>query len=423
MVSRITYFLGIIFFATVSLVARGQKDDSGNGLSFYHDNPEWQANWIKMGEASAKEIGLELQPLEYETTVYINRIKVDLPTGRAPSLFKWWFGYQAKELVDAGLLEDLGPLWDKIGENYPQGTREAMSIDGFTYGIPLHLNYWVWFYSKSALEKIGREAPQTWDEFIEILALCKEKGISGIGNTIGKSRWTSFIIFQELLLHSDAQLYQNLMAGKARYTDPAVVNVMELWKELLDKGYFAPMDATYTEDIPAMMAEGSLAFAPFGDWWGGNLANQGLVSGEDYAAFILPAITPAGEGAVAIEAAPLVIGKNAKNIDEAKAWLEWYSKSRSAAETLWATFKFATTKNISPATVQAEDPVLASIGEAAAGYSQKVVRFWEATPTGIVEAAVDEFNTMLSNPGDYMAILERIDRAATEVWPEYGVDY
>ena len=70
------------------------------------------------------------------------------------------------------------------------------------------------------------------------------------------------------------------MAGKARYTDPGVVAVMELWKELLDKGYFAPMDAA--EDIPAML--GSLTFAPFGDWYGGNLTNQGLISGKDYGA-------------------------------------------------------------------------------------------------------------------------------------------
>ena len=73
----------------------------------------------------------------------------------------------------------------------------------------------------------------------------------------------SFIVFQELLLHSNAQLYKDLMAGKARYTHAGVVAVMELWKELLDKGYFAPMDATYTEDIPAMLAEGSLTLAPF----------------------------------------------------------------------------------------------------------------------------------------------------------------
>ena len=51
------------------------------------------------------------------------------------------------------------------------------------------------------------------------------------------------------------------------------------------------------------------------------------------------------------------------------------------------------------------------------------MRFWEATPTGIVEVAVDEFNTMLANPDDYMAILDRIDSTAAEVWPEYGVDY
>lgn len=383
----------------------------GTEFTFYHDNPEWQLLWEKMGEASAEDINLRLIPTELETTVYQNKIKIDLSSDRAPALFKWWFGFQAKPLVDAGLLCDLGPLWDEIEDNFGEGVRDAMTIDGFTYGVPLHVNYWVWYYSKPALEKIGCEVPTTWDEFLDVLEKGKQAGIYGIGNTIGNSRWTSFIIFQELLLHSNAQLYADLMAGNASYLDPEVIEVMELWKDLLDKGYFAPMDATYPTDFPAMIKEGSLLFTPMGDWFNGTLADQGVIPGEEFGAMILPAIKPAGEGAVATEMSPLCVGENSKNKEEAIAWLKWYATDPDAAAAEWDQFKFAPTNNIDKETIIKDDPVKAQIAELAKACPTKIIRFWECTPVPVVEEAVDQFNTMLVEPTKYMDILKAIQAA------------
>jgi ABC-type glycerol-3-phosphate transport system substrate-binding protein len=401
--------------------AEGQKEKPKqkamkSEFSFYHDNPEWQSRWEAMGAASKADINLELLANEMETTVYMNKIKVDLNSNRAPALFKWWFGFQAKPLVDAGLLYDLGTLWDEVGDNFGSGVRDAMTIDGFTYGIPLHVNYWVWYYSKPALAKIGCDVPKTWDEFLTVLEKGRKAGIYGIGNTIGNSRWTSFIIFQELLLHSDSQLYADLMAGNASYLNPKVVKVMELWKDLLDKGYFAPMDATYPTDFPAMMKEGSLLFVPMGDWYNGVLSGQGLLPGDDFGAIILPAIAPEGEGSVATEMSPLCIGKNAVEKEEALAWLKWYSTDPDAAAAEWNQFHFAPTDNIDKATILRDDPVKAQIAELAKACPTKIIRFWECTPVPIVEEAVDQFNKMLVEPDKYMEVLTSIEAKAKETF-------
>ena len=392
-------------------------------MKFFHDNPEWQQIFEGLGKLSAEEIGIQANPTEFDTQVYKSRVKVDLTTKRAPAVFKWWFGYRAQELLAADLVADLSDVWDQVEEFYPAGIREALTQNGVAYGFPLHVSYWVWYYNKPLYEKHGLELPKTWDEFMQQLAFFKEQGVSGIGNTIGQSRWTSFIVFQEILYRIDADFYTQLVNGKAHWSDPKVVQAMELWKEMLDKGYFAPMDATYVDDLPRMMKEGTLAFAPFGDWYGGILQQQGLESGKDFGVFIPPAITPAGEGAIILEISPLMSGKNSSELDLAQKWFVWYSSSQKAAEYHWDTLKANPTTHVSAEVIAETDPARVEEMQLLEKYPTKLIRFWEATPVEIVEYAVDAFNTMLVEPEKYMELLEGIEATAKETWPNYGVEY
>ncbi|RLE11182.1 hypothetical protein DRJ04_08520 [Candidatus Aerophobetes bacterium] len=391
-------------------------------IKLYHDNPEWQSFWEEMGEASAQDIGVRAVPTAFETQVYKSRIKVDLPTSRAPSVFKWWFGYRAFELMKAGLLADLSDVWAKVEKNYPPGIKEALTIDGVPYALPFNVGYWVWFYSKAVYKKYNLVLPKTWDEFMKQLEFLKSKGVYGIGNTIGKSRWTSFIVPMELIYRVDADFYVRLMNGKAHYTDPEAVKAMEIWKEMLEKGYFAPMDATYVEDLPRMLKEGTLAYAPFGDWYGGILQQQGLVPEQDYGVFIPPPITPRGKDSIILEISPLCAGKNSPDLEAAKEWYVWYAGKHSA-QILWEKLRFVNTVHITADEIKKGDPTLAHEMDLIKNYPNKMIRFWEATPVEIVEYAVDAFNTMLVHPDQYMVLLKGIEEKAKEVWPKYGVNY
>jgi ABC-type glycerol-3-phosphate transport system substrate-binding protein len=403
----------------------GKKEKKGKvqEMTLYHDNPEFQEFWTNMGEASGAEAGVLAIPVELETSVYMTRVKVDLTADRAPAVFKWWFGYPAYELVMADLLMDLSDVWEEVGHNFPEGVQEALTINNVTYAFPFLTAYWVWFYSKPVYDRFDLEPPETWDEFMDQLALFKKNGVSGIGNTIGKSNWTSFIIPMELLIRMDADFYLDLMAGRAHWTDPMVVEMMELWKDMLERDYFAPMDATYAVDIPRMMKEGSLAFAPYGDWYGGIMQDQGLVPEVDYGVFILPAMNPEGEGAVAFEISPLCVGKNSKEAELGKEWMKWYG-TESAAQLLWEQRRFAPTVHISPDVIAEDDPILAQIIAMLDDYPKKLIRLWEATPVEIKQQAVDAFNAMMVEPDRYMELLESIEKVAVETWPNYGVtDY
>lgn len=414
--------IGFVIVAVSLLVS--VNTSFAKDVKLFHDNPEWQKLWQEFGELSGQEIGVKLVPTDLETEVYKARIKVDLTTSRAPAIFKWWFGYRAQELVQAGLLADLGGVWDKVGSNFAPGVREGLSQDNMTYAFPLLISYWVWYYNKPLFEKEGLTLPQTWDEFMKLLADLKARGIYGIGNSIGTSRWTSFIIFEDLLYRIDVNAYNDLMNGKIHWTDPRVVQAMKIWQEMLANGYFAPMDLEYTTDFPRLFKEGKLAFAPFGDWYGGILQQQGLVSGKDYGVFIPPAITPAGEGAIVFEMSPLVVGKNSPDAADAQKWFEWYATSPKAAQFLWEKFHFVvTTTHISADEIAKQDPTLAQELELVKAYPKALIRFWEATPVEIVEHAVDEFNNMRTDPSKYQDVINSIEAKAKEIWPKYGVQY
>ena len=50
--------------------------------------------------------------------------------------------------------------------------------------------------------------------------------------------------------------------------------------------------------------------------------------------------------------------------------------------------------------------------------AQPRLRYWEATPPDIVDAAVDELARFMTNPDQYMDVLEAIQQKADQVWAE-----
>jgi len=418
-----TLMVGIVLMLVSALTVVQAGDITT--FTFYHDNPEQQARWEKIGEMSAKSIGIKMDPVPFKVEPYMTRIKMDITTSRAPGLFKWWFGFRAREFVEAGLAEDLSGVWDEAGQKVLPGVRQALTMEGITYAIPQDVSFWVWFYNKPLLEKYGFKLPETWDEFISQLEFFHSKGISGIGHTFGKSRWRAFIMFQELMERVDAHFYNDLAVGKAHWTDEPAVEAMRIWSTMLKKGFFAPMDARYVEDYPKMFLEGSLAYVPMGSWYSGTLRNAGLKSGEDYGITILPPITAKGKRAICTETGIFIVPKNSPQKEIAKKWAKWWLSSPEAAEFRLEQFKWAPWEGIVPIERLAKtDPVQAYLlGEALKPYDKVLIRFWEVTPVPIVEKSLDEFQKVMAFPDKYIEALNEMEKTAAEVWADRGVKY
>ena len=103
--------------------------------------------------------------------------------------------------------------------------------------MPLNLSYWEVIYNKHVFAKYKLAPPTTWAQFQAINKTLRTHGVTPLAATIA-GRWPSFIYFEEYLVRSHPKAYLNLMAGKIKYTDPAVVNAMNMWGAMIKEGDF-----------------------------------------------------------------------------------------------------------------------------------------------------------------------------------------
>ena len=92
-----------------------------------------------------------------------------------------------------------------------------------------------------------------------------------------------------MLAAYDPALYEGVCDGSIAYTDEKVVEVMNQWKDMLDKGYFsAPMTNV---DMAKTLATGGVAMELEPNYEANTIVDDyGLVAGEDLGTFVLPSV-------------------------------------------------------------------------------------------------------------------------------------
>ena len=124
-------------------------------------------------------------------------------------------------LAATGQLQDLTKQWDDAvaaGE-INDDLRPYYSYNGKVYAVPFVQSYWVTFYSKTAFEKAGIDAPPTtWSDLESDLG--KLKGIGEQYCTGQSEGWPSFVPFQTFVGAVSPDFYTKLTENKATFDDP-----------------------------------------------------------------------------------------------------------------------------------------------------------------------------------------------------------
>jgi len=387
-------------------------------LDLYHDKSTWTDRVDQLGQSAADAIGVGFKSVPFpDTTTYQSTVRAALLSDKAPDLFSWWFGFQMEDLVTSGGAEDLTSIWDKYlasGE-YSQGIANAYAFDNKVYAVPFNVNYWVLFYNKPLFDQQGLTLPTTWAEFMTLCETLKGKGITPMAQTT-VDRWQSFIIFEELVARTAGpQFWDDLMHGKAAYTDQQVVDAMALWKDLMDKGYFTDpaigMGTTVNTVIP-LFTQGQVAMLPIGDWFSAALVEAGLKSGEGYDAFIMPNVNDGLPNMLFFETGPLLVSARGAHKEDAVKVADWWMTAE--AQTEWCNLMGFSSPN---SQVKLENPTASHVAQLITdGKYQALQRFWEATPNDIVQTAVDEFGRFILGAGSAEDVLGTIQKNADSVW-------
>ena len=350
-------------------------------------------------------------PVDHEQ--FKTSILVQLAGGNPPDTFSYWAGARIQFVVDGGRLQNIDDIWEAndMDSQFPQAVIDnAATYDMHRYAVPLTLHWVGMFYNTALFEEHGVMTPTNWDELVAAAETFKEAGIPAFA--LGSmNRWPGQFWFDMILLRTAGNDYRNaLMSGEASYTDDEVVRAYGLWKELVDAGYFYPDANAYDWDEAAnQVANGEAAMTLMGTWIGGLYTGNGMVAGEDYDYFSFPTIDEDTPRASLGPIDTFVVSADAANPDAAKAFLAHLTSPDVQAEFALGAGNLAPSLMVDTSIY---NDVVARIAGEIANDPVFAFNYDLATPPPVAEVGLNSFSEFMANPGDYEAMLERVQADA-----------
>lgn len=388
------------------------EDKPVDSLKFYNDKGGWKDAFTQVGAASKKDTGVGMEPVGYsDSNTYTAFIRSSFRTKEKADLFTWHTGKELEDLVDQKLVAETTDQWTKAvaDGNVPEQLKQYFTFGDKQYCVPLNAGYWVMYYNKAVFKKAGiTQTPKTWPELLAVADKVKAAGVKPFYQT---NILFSFVWFETLLAGKDPDLYDALAAGKAKWTDPGVVEVMNDWKKMIDAGYFS--DPGAKTEPQAQLKNGDVAMANFGTWFSGNLNTLKMKAGTDYDFFIIPNVN-AGlpKTSMIFETGPVCSAAQSEHTSTVKKWTEWWVTPQ--AQTAWANSRGDLSFNPK---AEIKDPGLAALNKDVGGDGYRLINRWfEATPVPVANKALEVFGAFVTKPGDPMPGLQKIQAEADAYW-------
>ncbi|MFH1153079.1 MAG: extracellular solute-binding protein [Pseudomonadota bacterium] len=338
--------------------------------------------------------------------------------GYLQDVISYWAGARTQFLVDNGAMAPLDDLWEKehLDRIIPASLLEASIYNNRHYLVPFGYHCVGFFYNPRVFARAGiKAAPKTWDELKSACAILSARGIKPFA--LGaKHRWPAQFWFDYILLRTAGPDFRALlMNGQASYTDPLVKNVMTIWKELIDSGFF--LDGMTTEDwtdAANRVAGGGAAMTLMGTWITGYWRNKGKEPVTDYDFFIFPSINPGVPSTVVGPVDGLMISANSKNMGHAGELITYMTVDTSA-QSMWVRTQGALSPNVRLG-LSVYDPVMQKAVKAVADATGFAFNYDLATQPTMAEKGLTMFNQFLLSPASAEQYLQETQAVAEEVF-------
>lgn len=274
---------------------------------------------------------LNAVPIEHEA-FKVSILKA-LEDENPPELYSYWAGARTEAIVSN--LEPLDAIWEEaeLDAIFPKSLiSDACMIDGKHYLLPITQHYVAFFYNKAVFERVGIQPPANWEEFLAACDQLKANGITPIG--LGsKNQWPAQFWFDYLLLRTQPMAVREaLMSGELPYTAPEVVSTFELWKSLIDKGYFNadPNNQDWHELPLKGISEGTVGMTLMGTWAISTLEKSyNQVAGRDFGYFDFPTINEAVPTVALGPVDGLIVPSASQNTDGAMSAIAYLARKES----------------------------------------------------------------------------------------------
>jgi multiple sugar transport system substrate-binding protein/raffinose/stachyose/melibiose transport system substrate-binding protein len=314
-------------------------------------------------------------------------------------------------------LQPIDDLWaeNNLDETFPQGIAAGATYNSKKYLIPIGYHYVAFFYNKKLFDTVGAKFPTNWAELKAVAEQFKRAGIPAFA--LGsRERWPAQFWFDYLLLRTAGPEYrQALMTGQKSYNDPEVVQVMEMWQELVEADYFYPDANAYDwAEAADTVARGQAAMTLMGTWITGYYKNNlGLEPEKDYDYFAFPVVA---EGIPLAALGPIdgfVMAKGALHPQMARQFLTFLATPEPQA--VWTVGQGALPPNIHvEPTIY--DPLIQRVLKDVAAAETFAFNYDLATPPPMAEAGLNAFSEFMTRPDNYLNILQKTESSRSEVF-------
>lgn len=227
---------------------------------------------------------------------YLQKIKILATSGELPELFDADAEPYYEDIVEAGLVANIGEIFDEIGitDKYlPFALDYERFDDGSLWLIPWEANVEYFYYHKDMFEKAGLQPPATLEEFRLACTTLKGAGMTPI-SVAGKEGWP---MYRYLSMPSwrmmGNEFLDKLKIGEVSMNSDAGLADAQFFQDLgancFQEGFAS---ADYTTALN-MFLSGQSAIYYVGTWELHSLLDENSALKDDIGYFKMPVI---GEG-------------------------------------------------------------------------------------------------------------------------------
>lgn len=232
------------------------------------------------------------EPFHHKTEAYA-------AAGTLPDVMYMWPGGRSTTLHTKKLVKDLTPFIDEVRHEFSEAALQPQA-GGYLAMIPMTITAsHAMYVNKGLLDSLGLEIPETYEDLVAMVPVLKEAGLDVVlmgaqDDWVIQSCLFSMIVGR---LVGDAKM-DEIIAGKAKFTDPEFVGALEFYKRLYDDGVLSRriMNTTYNE-VNGLFASGKAPFLIDGDWKTGNFltdpeTGEALIPVEEQPNFVITMFPP-----------------------------------------------------------------------------------------------------------------------------------
>lgn len=156
---------------------------------------------------------------------YLDKLKLYIAGGDMPDIYQIPNGTLSVQLAQEGRMVDIGEELKKMDmyNTYNQGCLDFLKFDdGELYLFPDGRYSELFWYWKDTFESCGLEAPNTYNEFLQVCSVLKENGISPI-TMAGKESWQPLRYVSFLpWVTTNAEFINTLKTGEQKYVESEI---------------------------------------------------------------------------------------------------------------------------------------------------------------------------------------------------------